>query len=90
MFRVFYILSLELRLKIMHMKPQIKKIAKKKTPNYEKAAIIQFELKKRGLTQRVLAKELGVSEQSVYGVVHGIVKSQKISELIYQKTGMRA
>lgn len=66
----------------MNMKTQ--KVQKKNMlkPNLYKAALIQFELKKRGWKQTKIAQELGITDSAVYRCVHGVSKSQKVDNWI--------
>lgn len=47
----------------------------------------QYELKKKGITQKALAEELGVAEMSVSNVLRGKMVSRRIMKAISEKLG---
>jgi predicted transcriptional regulator len=51
-----------------------------------KATEIKVSLLRLGVSQSKIAGELGVTVQSVHQVIHGIRKSQRISEYIEKLT----
>jgi len=51
-------------------------------------AYIQAELKRRGITQRSIAAELGVTAVAVTQVIHKRSRSERVMEAISKKIGI--
>lgn len=48
---------------------------------------IQYELKKRGITQRSLAAELGITEMPVSKVINKLIVSDRVMRAVSAKIG---
>lgn len=74
----------------MNMTTHIKVKRNRKNKNVTKAASIQFELKKRGLTQKLIAEDLHISTQAVSRAVNGQSTITRVDEWLYENLGLEA
>lgn len=51
-------------------------------------ADIKAALEKRGLNQKIIAKQLNISDVTVNGVIYGRITSRRIAEHISEKIGL--
>lgn len=70
------------------MTPYIRKKYKKRIKNVTKAAVIQFELKKRGLTQAAIAEDLGITPVAVSRAISDLSTISRVDEWITQNLGL--
>lgn len=71
------------------MKSQKVKKLKTVVPNFYKAALIQFELKKRGFKQQKIADDLNITGAAVYRSLYDLSKSKKIDAWVEENLELK-